>query len=68
MIEQNLLNDNVFTLQYPRRDYDKGRVTFGGLPPGLQRNDMIEVPLNNNETNDSDHVWRYYTMNGWQIG
>ncbi|KAF2113634.1 aspartic peptidase domain-containing protein [Lophiotrema nucula] len=67
MMKQTLLDENVFTLQYPRTDQERGSITFGGLPPGLQRDEMIEVPLNNNETNDSDHIWRYYTMNGWQV-
>lgn len=67
MIDQDLLDENLFTLSFPRTDWERGEIIFGALPSNLCRDQMIEIPLDHSKTDDSDHVWRYYTMNGWQI-
>jgi hypothetical protein len=67
MIQQGLLDANIFSLKLARSDKEHGEIVLGGLPPNLQREKMIEVPLDHSKTDDSDHVWRFYTMNGWQV-
>ena len=67
MIQQGLLDANIFSLTLTRNDQERGELVLGGLPSNLTREDMIEVPLDLSKTYNSDHFWRYYTMGGWQI-
>lgn len=67
MIRQNLLSENFFTIQFSRTDEERGEITFGGLPHNLSRQDFVEVPLDHSKSENSDHIWRQYTTNGWQI-
>ncbi|KAH7372235.1 aspartic peptidase domain-containing protein [Pyrenochaeta sp. MPI-SDFR-AT-0127] len=67
MMQQKLLDKNIISLKLGRTDQEMGEIILGGLPRNVQREDMIEVPLDHNKTDDSDHIWRYYTMNGWQV-
>ncbi|KAF2871848.1 aspartic peptidase domain-containing protein [Massariosphaeria phaeospora] len=66
MIEQGLLDENVFTLKFPRTREEKGEITLGGLPSNLRQEDLIEMPLNH-KIDDSEEVWKFYAMNGWQV-
>jgi hypothetical protein len=66
MIQQNLLDRNMFSLKLGRIDEDAGELTVGGLPKEFKGLDMIEVPLDHSR-NSSNYLWDYYTMNGWQI-
>lgn len=67
MMEQKLLDKNVISLKLGRTDQEASEIVLGGLPRNVRRKDMREVPLDHNKTDDSDHVWRYHTMNGWQV-
>ena len=68
MVQQGLLDSNIFSLTLTRNDHERGELVLGGLPSNLTGEDMIEVPLDLSKTDDSDHhYWRYYTMGGWQI-
>ncbi|KAH8723928.1 aspartic peptidase domain-containing protein [Phaeosphaeriaceae sp. PMI808] len=67
MVQQNLLDENIVSLKFCRTDLEAGEMILGGLPPNLRREEMIEVPLNHSKIDDSDHFWRYYTQNGWQV-
>ncbi|KAH7378208.1 aspartic peptidase domain-containing protein [Pyrenochaeta sp. MPI-SDFR-AT-0127] len=66
MVQQKLLDCNIFSLKLGRTDQDAGELVLGGLSEELKGLDMIEVPLNHSQ-NSSGHVWNYYAMNGWQI-
>ncbi|KAF2183623.1 acid protease [Zopfia rhizophila CBS 207.26] len=67
MMQQKLLDENIVSLKFGRTDKEIGEMVLGGLPQNLRREEMIEVPLDHSKTDDSDHVWRFYTMNGWQV-
>jgi hypothetical protein len=67
MIQQRVLDENNVSLKFGRTDKEIGEITLGGLPQNIRREEMIEVPLNHSKTDDSDDLWRYYTMNGWQV-
>jgi hypothetical protein len=66
MMQQKLLDRNMFSLKLGRVDQDAGELTFGGLSKELKGLDMIEVPLNHSRKS-SKYLWDYYTMGGWQI-
>ncbi|KAH3943339.1 hypothetical protein HBH98_001040 [Parastagonospora nodorum] len=66
MMEQKLLDRNMFSLRVGRTDEEAGELVLGGLPKELQNLDMIELPLDHSR-NSSDYPWDYWTMNGWQI-
>lgn len=66
MMEQKLLDRNVFSLRVGRTDEEAGELRLGGLHKELKDIDMVEVPLNHSR-NSSDYPWDYWTMNGWQI-
>ncbi|KAJ4375393.1 aspartic proteinase precursor [Neocucurbitaria cava] len=67
MMKQSLLDKNIVSLKYGRTDEEIGELVLGGLFKNIPREDMIEVPLNHSRSDNSDHIWRYYTMNGWQV-
>jgi hypothetical protein len=66
MMQQKLLDRNMFSLKLGRVDQDAGELTFGGLSKELEGKDMIEVPLDHSRES-SGYPWDYYTMGGWQI-
>lgn len=67
MIEQHLLHENIFTLTYPRVDREMGELRLGGLPEGLDRGRMIEIPLDHSRDGGGDDWWDFATSSGWQI-
>lgn len=69
MIQQDLLDENLFTLRLSRTDNEAGELILGGLPETLHqsRSEMIEVPLNHSQTGGGDEWWDFYTSGGWQI-
>ncbi|KAF2180780.1 acid protease [Zopfia rhizophila CBS 207.26] len=67
MIQQKLLDENIVSLKLARTDNETGEMVLGGLPQNLRREELIKVSLDHSKTDDSDHIWRYYTMNGWQV-
>ncbi|CAO2648279.1 Nn.00g075460.m01.CDS01 [Neocucurbitaria sp. VM-36] len=67
MMTQKLLDENIVSLKFCRTDEEIGEMVLGGLPENVRRNEMIEVPLDHSKSDESDHIWRYYTMSGWQV-
>ncbi|KAF2177127.1 acid protease [Zopfia rhizophila CBS 207.26] len=67
MVDQERLNENLFTLQLPRTDHERGEITLGGLPENVTRNKLIEVPLDHSKDSSNDRFWDFYTSNGWQV-
>ena len=67
MVQQGLLDENLFSLKLPRTDYEAGELVLGSLPQNLKRETMIEVPLDDSKADDPEGFWTYYTMSGWQI-
>jgi hypothetical protein len=63
MIEQKLLDRNMFSLRFGRTDQEAGKLVLGGLPQELKGIDMDEVPLHHSQ-NSSDYPWDYWTKNG----
>ena len=64
MITQQLLNENIFSLTLPRKEYEQGEIVFGSLPANVSREDLIEIPLNNTRRGEDDV---FFTSNGWQV-
>jgi saccharopepsin len=67
MIQQDLLDKNMFTLRLSRTDNETGELILGGLPETLNSSEMIEIPLNHSRKGGGDEWWDFYTSNGWQI-
>jgi hypothetical protein len=67
MMEHKLLEDDTFYLKLGRTEAEMGELILGGLPSGISREDMLEVPLDHSRQDGSDDFWGYYTMNGWQV-
>lgn len=67
MVQQDLLDENIFALRLARTDDEIGELILGGLPEALDRNEMIEVPLNHSRDGGGDEWWDFFTSSGWQI-
>ncbi|KAF2116047.1 aspartic peptidase domain-containing protein [Lophiotrema nucula] len=67
MVQQNLLDENIFTLKLPRNDNETGELVLGGVPEILTRDKMIQIPLNHTRDGGGDEWWDFYTSSGWQV-
>jgi hypothetical protein len=69
LMEQKLLENNLFSLKLSREDGEAGELTLGGLPEGLEQRDLtVQVPLDHTKPGDGGlPEWLYYAYNGWQV-
>jgi hypothetical protein len=67
MLQQRLLNEDLFSLTLPMRENEPGEIVFGGLPENVARDDLLEVPLNTTRVGEGDEFWDFYTSGGWQV-
>ncbi|KAF2747416.1 acid protease [Sporormia fimetaria CBS 119925] len=68
MMAQGLLDKNLFSLALSRHDDKEGEITFGGLPQGVRREELVEIPLVKswNRLPDSE-AWNFMASAGWQV-
>lgn len=67
LLLQKELDENLFTVQLARTDDEKGELVLGGLPHGVSKQDLVEVPVHPGTPGKGNELWDFYTSNGWQV-
>ena len=66
MINQNLLDRNVFSLRLARTDEEMGELVFGSVDRDLHTGDLVSFPATNVTCGDNGAI-AVYSSSGWQI-
>jgi hypothetical protein len=69
LVQQKLLDREIFCLKLSRNDDEPGELTLGGLPDGLEEQALtVCVPLDHTKPGEGALPgWVYFTSSGWQV-
>lgn len=66
MVQQKVLERNVFALRHPRTDDEEGELILGGVDDAF-RNSLITLPLINDPPDGDDSNFIPFASAGWQV-
>lgn len=66
MVDQKLLDRNVFSLRLARKDEEHGTLTFGSVDDRLYTGKLTSFPATN-VTNGDNEAIAVYSSSGWQV-